>query len=425
MRQIVEFSWVSLNKAGEELCGDSVMIRARPDTFVAVLSDGLGSGVKAHILSTLTAEIAARMSESGASIEDVVQTLAETLPECSVRKLAYATFAVLTVSQGKDAHLVEFDSAPLILIRGGSIVNLPMEERVVGDRKIREVHFDLEENDFMVLISDGYEHAGLGGIYRLGWGWKNIAMAVQRFVQAGIVDTFKLTQALSNTCLKLYEDKPGDDATVIGMKVRPAMAATVLTGPPREQGPGRIRREAAHGSERGKDHLRRQHGPDGGPGAEGRARGGLGAPGQTEEGRSFQTEEGLSADGAAQGRGPGHRGHPHPGTGGGDPEGLQDHLRPSQGRRRLHPAGPFPAHGRRHTFHRGHGHQPEPGGRHHPGRAHAHGLHQGTGAGPHGTREVRGSGKGVRRASGISQFERHRVAPPAETGFRFPLPERK
>jgi hypothetical protein len=232
VRQIVEFSWVSLNKAGEELCGDSVMIRARPDTFVAVLSDGLGSGVKAHILSTLTAEIAARMSESGASIEDVVQTLAETLPECSVRKLAYATFAVLTVSQGKDAHLVEFDSAPLILIRGGSIVNLPMEERVVGDRKIREVHFDLEENDFMVLISDGYEHAGLGGIYRLGWGWKNIAMAVQRFVQAGIVDTFKLTQALSNTCLKLYEDKPGDDATVIGMKVRPAMAATVLTGPP-------------------------------------------------------------------------------------------------------------------------------------------------------------------------------------------------
>jgi len=232
VRQIVEFSWVSLNKAGEELCGDSVMIRSKPDSFVAVLSDGLGSGVKAHILSTLTSEIAARMSESGASIEDVLQTLAETLPECSVRKLAYATFAVLMVSGGKDAHLVEFDSAPLILVRDGAIVNLPMEERIVGDRKIREVRFECEENDFMVLISDGYEHAGLGGIYRLGWGWNNIAKAVQRFVQAGIVDTFKLTQALSNTCLKLYEDKPGDDATVIGMKVRPAISATVLTGPP-------------------------------------------------------------------------------------------------------------------------------------------------------------------------------------------------
>ncbi|MCU0575839.1 MAG: serine/threonine-protein phosphatase [Desulfobacterota bacterium] len=232
MRQIVEFSWESLNKAGEELCGDSVMIRSKPESFVAVLSDGLGSGVKAHILSTLTAEIAARMSESGAYIEDVMQTLAETLPECSVRKLAYATFAVLTVNQGRDAHLVEFDSAPLILVRDGAIVYLPMEERMVGDRKIREVRFECRENDFMVLISDGYEHAGLGGIYRLGWGWNNIAKAVQRFVQAGIVDTFKLTQALSKTCLKLYEDRPGDDATVIGMKVRPAISATVLTGPP-------------------------------------------------------------------------------------------------------------------------------------------------------------------------------------------------
>ncbi len=203
MRQIVEFSWISLNKAGEELCGDSVIIRSNPDTFVAVLSDGLGSGVKAHILSTLTAEIAARMFESGASIEDVMQTLVETLPECSVRKLAYATFAVLTVNNAKDAHLVEFDSSPLILVRDNALVNLPMDEREVSGRKVRDVRFELQENDYMVLISDGYEHAGLGKIYRLGWGWENIAKAVQRFVQAGIVDTFKLTQALSNTCVQI------------------------------------------------------------------------------------------------------------------------------------------------------------------------------------------------------------------------------
>ena len=232
MRQIVESSWISLNKAGEELCGDSVIIRNNPDLFVAVLSDGLGSGVKASILSTLTAEIATRMFGSGAPIEEIIKTLAETLPECSLRKLAYATFAVLTVHQGKDAHLVEFDSPPLILIRNHALVKLPMEEMEVSGRKIREVHFELREKDIMVMISDGYEHAGLGGIYRLGWRWDNVVLAVQRFVQAGIVDTFTLTQALSRTCLKLYDDKPGDDATVIGMKARPALYATVLTGPP-------------------------------------------------------------------------------------------------------------------------------------------------------------------------------------------------
>lgn len=232
MRLIVEHSWSSLNKAGEELCGDSVMVRKSAESFAAVLSDGLGSGVKASILSTLTAEIAARMFESGAPVEDVLQTLVETLPECSVRKLAYATFAVLTVRNGRDAHLVEFDSPPLILVRDHGIVKLPMEERVVNGRKIREARFTLQENDFLIMISDGYVHAGLGGIYRLGWGWDNIALAVQRFLKAGIVDTYKLAQALSNTCRKLYDDKPGDDATVVSMKVRPAVTATVLTGPP-------------------------------------------------------------------------------------------------------------------------------------------------------------------------------------------------
>jgi hypothetical protein len=235
VRQIVEFSWTSLNKAGEELCGDSVIIRSKPDSLVVVLSDGLGSGVKASILSTLTAEIASRMFESGAYVEDVVQTLVETLPECSVRKLAYATFAVLTVNNARDAHLVEFDSPPLILVRDHAIVELPREKREVGDRKISEARFELRENDYMVLVSDGYIHAGSGGIYRMGWGWDNIAYAVQRFLSRGVLDTFKLTQALSNTCLKIYEEKPGDDSTVIGMRVRPAKSINILTGPPADK----------------------------------------------------------------------------------------------------------------------------------------------------------------------------------------------
>jgi hypothetical protein len=231
VRQLVECNWASLNKSGEELCGDAVMIRTRADSFVAVLSDGLGSGVKASILSSLTAEIAARMFEADGTVEDVMQTLVETLPECSVRKLAYATFAVLIVYHGRDAHLVLFDSPPLILIRDNAIFTLPIEERQVEGRTIKEAHFELQENDYMVLSSDGYEHAGLGGIYRMGWGWKNLATAAQRFVQTG-VDTVKLTEALSKTCMKLYSDKPGDDATVICMKVRPAISVCVLTGPP-------------------------------------------------------------------------------------------------------------------------------------------------------------------------------------------------
>ena len=231
MRHVVECAWKSLNKHGEELCGDSVIVRSGADSFLAVLSDGLGSGVKANILSTLTAEIAAHLFDAGSSVEEVMQTLLETLPECSVRKLAYATFSVLTVKNGCEASLVEFDSPPLILVRDHALFDLPVEMREVNGRMIREARFDLLKNDCMVMISDGYEHAGLGGIYRLGWGWENIALAVQRFVNTG-VDAFKLTQALSRTCLKLYDDKPGDDSTVISMRVRPSVSVSILTGPP-------------------------------------------------------------------------------------------------------------------------------------------------------------------------------------------------
>lgn len=231
VRQLVEVATRSLAKHGEELCGDAVRIRTTPETLIVGLSDGLGSGVKAHILATLTATIAADMLAQGESIEDVIDTLADTLPECRMRHLAYATFTVLVVRNGRHAYLVEYDNPPLILIRDRQVVSLPVDEREVRGRKIREAKFDLYEGDYMVLVSDGYIHAGVGGLYRLGWGWKNVAIALQRWAATG-GDACQLTNALARTCLKLYEGRPGDDATAIGMKVRQPVQATILTGPP-------------------------------------------------------------------------------------------------------------------------------------------------------------------------------------------------
>ncbi|MBC7237612.1 MAG: serine/threonine-protein phosphatase, partial [Chloroflexi bacterium] len=82
MKQTVEVAWRCLNKHGEGLCGDTVKVMTMPSSTVVVLSDGLGSGVKANILSTLTAQIAGTMFEQDASVEEVLETLIETLPEC-------------------------------------------------------------------------------------------------------------------------------------------------------------------------------------------------------------------------------------------------------------------------------------------------------------------------------------------------------
>jgi len=234
VRQLVEFAWESLNKDGEELCGDCVKVTATPTSFNVVLSDGLGSGVKANILATLTAQIAGSMFQQEAAIDEVMETLVETLPECRVRKLAYATFSMLRVRHGRHAYLVEYDSPPLILVRDGQILELPFVEMMVHDRAVREARFELRDGDYMVLVSDGYEHAGAGSAYRLGWGWPNIAMSVARWAKTGC-DAQELTHALAKTCQKLYNGKPGDDATAVGMRVRPPRSVTILTGPPADQ----------------------------------------------------------------------------------------------------------------------------------------------------------------------------------------------
>ncbi len=231
MNQIVEVAWDSLNKSGEELCGDCVKITTTPDALIVVLSDGLGSGVKANILSTLTAEIAASMLEKGASIDEVIETLVVTLPECQVRHLAYATFAVLHVLRGREAYLIEYDCEKLIWVRDQQIVEVPTQERRVGERTIREARFTLQENDYMVMVSDGYIHAGVGGLYRFGWGWKNVATAVRRWAETR-GDAHQLVRSLSQTCLKLYQGRPGDDSTAVGMWVRKPRQINILTGPP-------------------------------------------------------------------------------------------------------------------------------------------------------------------------------------------------
>ena len=120
----VDAAYKSINKYTEELCGDRVEIVKNDDCCIVVLSDGLGSGVKANILSTLTSKIISTMIIEGSSIEDTVDTIVHTLPVCNVRKVAYSTFSILRIGYDGDVYLVEFDSPGCVFVRNGEIMNI-------------------------------------------------------------------------------------------------------------------------------------------------------------------------------------------------------------------------------------------------------------------------------------------------------------
>ena len=151
----IEAAYKSLNKKGEELCGDHVMIKRNKDSFVMVLADGLGSGVKANILSTLTSTIISEMIYSGCELEEAVETISETLPVCKVRGVAYSTFTIVQVFQNGEANIVEFDNPSTVIIRDKKILEIEEKHKVINGRNLIIRNFICKPNDYIVSFSDG------------------------------------------------------------------------------------------------------------------------------------------------------------------------------------------------------------------------------------------------------------------------------
>lgn len=243
----IDAAWKSLNKHQEELCGDKVEILKTEESDILILADGMGSGVKANILATLTSRILGTMLREGAQIESCVETIARTLPVCSVRKVAYATFSILQIYHDGRAYLAEFDNPSCIFIRNGRIVDYPYEVREIGGKKIHEYNFTVQKNDCFILMSDGVVYAGAGSILDLnGWTWEAVADYALKCTKQSM-SASRLAVMLSQACEELYEEKPGDDTTVAVARVIERRIINIFTGPPKsKEDDGRLMHDFMH-----------------------------------------------------------------------------------------------------------------------------------------------------------------------------------
>ncbi len=233
-----DIGYKSINHVGEQLCGDHVEVVEQEDgSTVIVLADGLGSGVKASILSTLTSKIISTMLAAGLSIEECVETIAATLPVDSARGVAYSTFTIIRLIRNHTAELIQYDNPQVILLRNGENWEYPRTETTIGGKQIFRSLIRLQEDDVFIAMSDGCPHAGIGVAYNFGWKREDIIPFMEAMSLCGYTAK-NLSTLLVDECNKLYGGKPGDDATACVVRIRKRIPMNLLFGPPSNRDDG-------------------------------------------------------------------------------------------------------------------------------------------------------------------------------------------
>lgn len=234
MKLNVEVNSKSLNKRQEELCGDRLELLRTENCTILILADGMGSGVKANILSTLTAKILGTMLREGSSLVECVETIVQTLPACKNRQVAYSTFTILQIFDSGETYIVEFDNPGSIFIRDHLLMEIPFNEREVAGHLIKECRIYTKPDDLFVLMSDGVIHAGVGRELDFGWGWDNAAAFVQQLDRQQEAAA-RMPARICQECNKLYQGLVDDDTTVAVVRVVDKKLVKLFTGPPADK----------------------------------------------------------------------------------------------------------------------------------------------------------------------------------------------
>ena len=230
-------------KYNQNTFGDYFTSKRFPDSgrLLAVLSDGLGSGIKANILACMTSTMLLKFMEEGTSIKKACETVMNSLPVCQVRKISYSTFSALDCNENGTAKIVEEGNPQFLWIRNGEVLEPEFEvltSKEFPNRHMHIYHLKMQTNDRLVFCSDGVTQAALGTKnLRLGLRREGLIEIVKKELEKepDISSSNLAKRIVKQAILTEPDRKPKDDISAVCVYYREPRNAVVFTGPPYHQ----------------------------------------------------------------------------------------------------------------------------------------------------------------------------------------------
>ena len=239
----IEVDFFQKNKAGNVVCGDSFMSQKLKGEgrIISVLSDGLGSGIKACVLSTLTATMAMHFTAMNESIFQTSKSIMNTLPRDMVRKISYSTFCICDIDCFANVKIIEYETPAYYLYRGGRFLDIPKQKIPVERDDLENTflwisEFKLEKEDRIIFFSDGVSQSGMGSA-SMPFGWEDGA----KTYIAGLIEHRGDISAkeLAHKIVSQAEKNDGyslkDDTSCCVIYMRKPRNLLVCTGPPYDE----------------------------------------------------------------------------------------------------------------------------------------------------------------------------------------------
>jgi hypothetical protein len=226
-------------KHGQYVTGDVFITHKikEENRVIACLSDGLGSGIKASVLATLTATMALKYTMNYADVRETAEVIMDTLPVCKVRKISYSTFTIIDINSSGHARVIEHGNPNYVLMRGSELIQVPkspIQLKKWHDREVNISEFDFHIGDRILYFSDGVSQAGMGlPDYPLGWERRNVLKHIQQWIRWDKdISSRLLASKVAIQARQIDSYEPKDDITCGVMYQRHPRQLLVVTGPP-------------------------------------------------------------------------------------------------------------------------------------------------------------------------------------------------